>query len=154
MPSFDLTYFQKQALDAVILKWSSSHSRPDKLKPFKIDENPVRDLILDWLNTHIHCDAWMNESQGTYDKKIRGFRANNHRHHRKGVPDILGTWKGRALYIEVKRPATKQNGAGRPSEDQIAFIRKQIRHGAIAFFAWGLEDVREQLAFFERGLGI
>ena len=52
-----------------------------------------------------------------------------------GWPDISGDWSGEALYIEVK------GKDGKASKEQILFIEKARRRGAIALFAYSLEDV-------------
>jgi len=47
----------------------------------------------------------------------------------KGVPDIVGIYKGRPLYIEVKKKG------GYPSKEQKAFIELVNSEGGIAFVA-------------------
>jgi hypothetical protein len=68
-----------------------------------------------------------------------------------GIPDIAGVvppnlfidqtpaW-GRPLFIEVKRPKGGKEGA-----EQQAFIEARRKHGAIAFFARGWDDVAQNL---------
>lgn len=68
----------------------------------------------------------------------------------KGISDIAGivppdlfdipsAW-GRPLFIEVKRPK-----GGREGLEQKSFIDERRKHGAIAFFARGWDDVAENL---------
>lgn len=149
-----LTYHQIKMLDSMRLKWSQSAGKKKPLRPFHLMENDVRDLMLDWLIQIPMTDVWMNESQGVYHTKLKKHLKTNHRHYRKGVPDILGSYCGTSLYIEVKRPATKLNGAGSPSAEQIEFIKRAIKNNCIAFFAWDLDDVKEQLLEFAKGLGL
>lgn len=58
----------------------------------------------------------------------------------KGVPDILGVLPGgRALMIEIKRPN------GKVSDAQANFVSNARDMGALAFFAWSVEDVIKEL---------
>ncbi len=57
----------------------------------------------------------------------------------KGVSDILGCFKGRLLAIEVKAPGYH------PSQDQVIFIDNVNEAGGIAFIAYSVEDVIENL---------
>lgn len=57
----------------------------------------------------------------------------------KGVSDILGCYRGRMLAIEVKAPGYH------PSKDQMIFIDNVIAAGGIAFIAYSVEDVIENL---------
>ncbi|GAB1376810.1 hypothetical protein MASR1M48_16620 [Lactococcus petauri] len=149
-----LTYHQIKMLDGVRLKWAMSSGKKKPLRPFAVAEDDVRDLMLDWLIQIPMMDVWMNQTTGVFDKKINSFRKNNHRHYRKGIPDIIGSYCGVAIYIEVKRPKTLQQEAGSPSVEQVEFIKRAIQNNAIAFFAWDLDDVKEQLLAFAKGLGL
>lgn len=149
---FDSYHAQKQ-ISNMRLKWTQSAHYEEDLKPYKLMENPVRDLILDWLNGHLHCWAYMVEMAGSYHGKKKIHMKNKNRHYEK-LMDIHGFWKGRPLTIEVKRPKTQYNAPGVPSPDQIRHITRSIRYGGIAFFAWGLKDVHEQITEFEKGLGL
>lgn len=53
----------------------------------------------------------------------------------RGMPDILGIWKGRMLGIEVKTET------GRVSDDQRKFIDRINSEGGIAFVARSVDDV-------------
>lgn len=56
-----------------------------------------------------------------------------------GIPDIIGIFKGKPLFIEVKR----ENG--KLSEKQEEFLLRVKREGAIAFVAKSLDDVIDNL---------
>ena len=56
-----------------------------------------------------------------------------------GCPDILGTFKGRFIAIEVKRPGCK------PSPKQVFEMDKIIKAGGIAFIGTSWKEVREEL---------
>ncbi len=64
----------------------------------------------------------------------------------KGWPDIVGHHKGRALYIEVKRPAQidldgrKLRKEGRPTPEQIDFLRAALADDCAAGVAWSVDD--------------
>ncbi len=52
----------------------------------------------------------------------------------KGFSDLVGSYKGRAVYIEVK--AEK----GKPTQSQIDFLAEKIKAGAYAGFAKSIRD--------------
>lgn len=58
-----------------------------------------------------------------------------------GVSDIIGTMppNGRSLYVEIKA------GKGRPSDKQIVFLERMRNAGALAFAAWGPDDILREL---------
>lgn len=56
-----------------------------------------------------------------------------------GGSDFVGTYKGRALYVEIKTPD------GRQSHDQKTFQQKVERHGAIYKILRSVDDAREFL---------
>lgn len=61
----------------------------------------------------------------------------------KGVSDILGICKdGRFLAIEVKRHG------GKVSPEQSLFQENIRRHGGVAFVAYSLDDVKENIKKF------
>lgn len=91
----------------------------------KTPEQKVKSDICDWLSAK-GCFFWV-----TPNGRSRG----NHRYKRNGIPDIQGIWKGRPLYIEVKKLG------GRLSMEQYKFIDEATKHGAIAFAAYKIEDV-------------
>lgn len=132
------------------IKWGD-FPKAFPLQRIKVPEKGVRECILDWLIWHSHCMAWWNEPHGAIifrGKRIRSAQLLD-KHNRKGVSDILGSWKGKPLAIEVKRPGTKLHGAGIASLDQIAFIEEAREKGWIAFFAFNIDHVKMQLKEFE-----
>jgi len=64
----------------------------------------------------------------------------------KGVPDILGCYRGKLLGIELKAPN------GKVSPEQEDFIRRINRAGGLAFVARDLETVIEKLGLQDRFL--
>ena len=60
---------------------------------------------------------------------------------KSGIPDIYVTLPGgRACWIELKGPA------GKPTPEQLAFIKEHSRGGCLAFFAYSIEAVIVTLA--------
>lgn len=57
----------------------------------------------------------------------------------KGALDIAATLKGRAIWIDAK------TGKDRLKPDQVKFCNAQARAGGIAFAAWSVDDVANQL---------
>lgn len=74
-------------------------------------------------------------------EKIGAYHIKNHgsMFSRAGTPDITASIKGRFVGIEVKQPG------GVVSELQKAHIKLIERSGGVAFVAYSLEDVKEQL---------
>lgn len=65
-----------------------------------------------------------------------------------GLPDVIGILPGgRALFIEVKRPAwidgTVKRPAGKPSPAQVNFLIIACDKGAAAGVAWSVSDALE-----------
>lgn len=60
-------------------------------------------------------------------------------HSSKGIPDILGIFKGRPLAIEVKARKNKT------TKNQDVFLENFRKAGGIAIVAWGIEDVEREL---------
>lgn len=56
-----------------------------------------------------------------------------------GEPDLIGSYKGKALGIEVKRPGKKATRL------QYLFLKKLQAAGATAFVACSIEDVKQKL---------
>lgn len=67
-----------------------------------------------------------------------------------GFPDIVGVLPGgRALFIEVKRPAGIGQDKGRPTPEQRHFIAIAVKAGAAAGFAWSVDDALEIAGLIE-----
>jgi hypothetical protein len=99
-------------------------------------EGAIKHEICNWLEIKQiqgKCLFWINQAG-----KIPG-RINRSKYLRNGVPDILGSWEGRPLAIEVK---TK---TGKVSPEQKKFIEDALARGWIAFVARSLDDVKQVL---------
>ena len=117
-------------------------------------EQVTKRSICAWLWQHQikgHCMFWLNMSTGLWDARRQIYRKNQSRFGRLGVPDILGSWYGRPMGIEVKAPEIKDlfgkriQSKGYPSEDQKKFIEDARARGWFAFVAWGIEDCVKEL---------
>lgn len=82
-------------------------------------------------------------SQGAYIETIFGGGYQS-----AGVPDLLASWKGMFVAIEVKSPT----GKGRASDIQKLKIRSIRKSGGIAFFADDLDDVKSVLRQVNMGV--
>lgn len=88
-------------------------------------ERAITDKILRWLRRQERCWCF----------KVLGGGAQA-----RGVPDIIGCWRGRFFALEVKRPRF-----GRVSPLQAHVIGQLRAAGAIVGVVYGLEDVRRLL---------
>ena len=76
---------------------------------------------------------WLNSQPGAYAFKVHGGRWGG------GQPDIVGSFKGRALALEIKRPGYEATAL------QLATLKKWEQAGAVAVVAYSLEGVKEIL---------
>lgn len=98
-------------------------------------ERTLQTIVLKYLSNHPNVvRAWAQDSDSI---KARKFTKTNNK---KGVSDIIGLLdNGKLLAIELKQ------GKNRPSVHQLEFIEQCERAGAIAFFAWSLDEVKLHL---------
>lgn len=108
-------------------------------------EKKIETSILDWLNLQPECFAFKINTVGIFDPKTRRFRKNSNPHIHNGTSDILGSWHGRMLAIEVKRDKSDYGPKTYPSQEQKLFIDRIQRTGGIAFVARSLKDVQDHL---------
>jgi len=71
---------------------------------------------------------------GIYDKRLRRYRPGTNR---KGLPDVLATYKGRSLFVEVK------TGRDKISEYQEKIRQEQIASGGYWFTAHDFTEFKE-----------
>lgn len=109
------------------------------MKTKVIPEKAIENQILRWLSIS-GIFAWKNQSVGIYDPIKKIYRRSNNPYHIKGVSDILGILPdGRFLAIEVK------SKTGKPSPEQVRFIKTINESGGLAFVAKSLEDAQEEI---------
>lgn len=112
----------------------------------KLLEADVKRQILDFLRfSGIY--AYNNRNTGLYKGDGKWIPAPM-----KGVPDIVGyfgpRWgqhKGRAVYVEVKRP-----GNNKKNPAQEFFLREAKESGCFALKAYSTEDVEKELALWKQ----
>lgn len=105
-------------------------------------EKDIENQILQYLHFLPDCEAWKVDTTGIFDAKRGVFRKRNFPFsHAKGVPDIIGFWRGFFFAFEVKTPQRKNSA----SEDQKFFINTAKANGQIAHVVWSLEQVKEIL---------
>jgi penicillin-binding protein-related factor A (putative recombinase) len=101
-------------------------------------EGLIKKSICEYL-TYMGVFFWVNSSTGIYDAKRKIFRANKSPYQKRGVPDILGIYKGKPFACEVK------SATGRLSNEQKAFMAEYAFHGAFCFMARSVDDVIREL---------
>ena len=88
-------------------------------------ERTITDKILRWLRSQPECWCF----------KVLGGGSQS-----RGVPDIVGCWRGRFFALEVKRPQL-----GRLSKLQAYVIGQIQKAGGLVAVVRSLEEVRELL---------
>lgn len=88
-------------------------------------ERSITDKIMRWLRAQPEC--WCFKVAGSAGQQ-------------RGVPDIVCSWKGRFIALEVKRP---QKGCLTPL--QAKTIENINARGGAAFVVHGLEEVKQIL---------
>mgnify|MGYP003134333489 CR=1 FL=1 len=78
--------------------------------------------------------SYLNAIDGVFVWKTHGGQFGT-----AGEPDLIGSYKGKALGIEVKRPGKKATRL------QDLFLKKLQAAGATAFVACSIEDVKQKL---------
>lgn len=71
---------------------------------------------------------------GMYDPRLKMYRRSTQK---RGMPDIIATWQGRSLFIEVKY------GKDRISIDQMKIAEEQRSSGGKYFVANNFESFKE-----------
>jgi hypothetical protein len=71
---------------------------------------------------------------GIYDKRLNRYRPGTSR---KGLPDVVCTYKSKSIFIEVK------HGPDKMSESQQKIRDEQIRSGGLFFIAHNFTEVKE-----------
>ena len=97
--------------------------------------NQLTQQILSHLFS-IGCFAWRANTTGVWDYANALYRASP----KKGVPDILGCYKGRFLGIEVKSPTDRLN------PEQEGFQRSIAHAGGVCFMIKSYEDYITKLS--------
>jgi hypothetical protein len=97
------------------------------------------------------CFVFRVKTMGVFDQKKGIYRKDYSRWTKRGTSDLIGSWttlynrETRPLAIEIK----SKNGT--VSLEQKRFISDALQSGWIAFVAWNLEDVKNELAAADEG---
>lgn len=108
-----------------------------------MNDNPeqrIKNEILSYLCSINGGFFYPIDSTGIYDPVKKTFRKKNSIFHVRGVSDILGLLRGRAIAIEVK------SKVGIVSDYQKRFIERFNEAGGLAFVARSIADVKLHLA--------
>jgi len=100
---------------------------PARVAPTYTDKtaNGLTKCILEYLRLKGAFVSRLN-NQGVYDKKLQRYRKGMNR---RGLPDILATFNGKSLFIEVKA------GRDKLSEYQETIKQEQEQSGGIYYTA-------------------
>jgi hypothetical protein len=120
---------------------SRINKKQSKVSSPALTEKAIETQILEYLDYLPGCFAWKNNNTGIFDPTKKVFRKPKGRFLINGISDIIGMYKGKALFIEVKTPKTIK----RVSVDQKEFLRRVGELGAIALVASSIEDVQNAL---------
>ena len=112
------------------------------MKKLELTENQIQNQVLSWLKMH-EIFAFIVRSVGTYDAKIKGFRAAGP-WFRKGCPDILICYKGKFVGLEIK---TKK---GVLSEHQESFHKDIWDNGGYVYVVRDAGDLRAIFDFLDK----
>lgn len=130
------------------------------LKNQERTEKSIENEILAYLERIPVCFAWKNQSVGIFDPIKKIYRRPNNRFHIKGTSDVIGSYNGKVIAIEVKKPQEhkyilknwellrKYLGNDKKKmhyREQIEFIEKINQTGGLGFFASSVEDVANAL---------
>lgn len=99
----------------------------------ELSEKDIERQILEFLETLPDCFAWKQNTVGA-PSGSGGYRLAKSRFIFRGVSDILGVFRGRAIAIEVK------TRVGKVSPEQEMFMENIRNHGGFAFVARSLDD--------------
>ncbi len=114
-------------------------------------EKHIQEQILTYLNLQPHCLAFAVKTTGFFDTKRGVFRKNTSKFVIKGTSDIIGSWKGRPLCIEVKTVKGYTKYMKNPTEHELnqrAFLETAQSKGWIALIVCSLDTVIETLKKF------
>ena len=104
----------------------------------KVSEKDIQSFILDYLNNFGFF--WRNNTVGVYNQYKKVYMKNNKL--LKGVPDILGVYKGRFMAIECKSSNVKKM-----SEDQEKFKDNFEKMGGLFYMA---NDIDNFISWFNK----
>jgi len=124
--------------------------KPSSAKSKGRSEKEIENAILDYLALVPGFEAWKVDTVGVYDaqKGVRRKRSSKHRY--KGVPDIIGFYKGRFWAVEVKTPKRRSQ----TTPEQAEFLKLATHNGQVAMVATSVEDVEKKIEEVENETAI
>jgi len=125
---------EKLATDEAIRKYPSIDEKYIAPRQFRDDTaNGLTRCIVKYISLRGGFASRVN-NQGTYDPKRKKYRLSTAR---RGLPDVLATWRGQSLFIEVKI------GRDRMSEHQAKVQQEQERSGGVYFVAPSFSEFKQ-----------
>jgi hypothetical protein len=114
----------------------------------KLTEKQIETSILDYLSllpASCKCWAWKNNNGAVYDGRRGVFRKPMSKYLINGVSDIVGMYKGKPLFLEVKT----SKAPSRVTAKQKHFIERTKNLGAISAIVTSIEDVQNVLREYD-----
>lgn len=108
-------------------------------------EKDIENQILQYLEVLNGAHFWKVNTTGVWSEKRGRFLQRSSKYRYKGIPDIIGFYRGKFVAIEVKTPKRRDQ----TTEDQKFFIDKAIENNQIAFVATSIDDVIDALSVME-----
>ena len=102
-------------------------------------EKDIENAILEYLACVPGFEAWKVDTLGVYDARKGTFRRRRSGARYKGVSDIIGAYKNKAWFIEVKPPERRK----RLTPEQAYFLETMRGAGQVAIVATSVEEVAE-----------
>lgn len=138
------------------------------MKAFKLraqnrsPERQVQNEVCSWLQMQeAKGIAWGSviEVKGYYDASKGRYLKPNHPYRKVGVPDWMGSWRGRSLNIEFKAPEVRLQGKvirykGTLSQEQRVYLTRAHNAKAIVILAYSLDDVLRNLKLVDQQMGL
>jgi hypothetical protein len=124
---------EKLAFEDYKLKHSTMPEYAFVRSSFRDDTaNSLTTCIVSYLRIQGAFASRVNNT-GVYDPRLKKFRPGSSK---KGLPDVLATYKGQSLFIEVKA------GSDRMSEHQKKVEAEQQQAGGLYFIARNFTDFK------------
>lgn len=103
----------------------------------QLREKDIENAMLAYLDLIAHGQFWKVDVGGVFDSTKGVFRKRQSKFNYKGVPDIIGFYKGFFVGIEVKTPKRKSSA----TEEQKKFGEVAIANGQFWIVATSLTDI-------------
>lgn len=110
----------------------------------ELSENEIQNSLLELLRYHGISGVRINNGS-VYDPTNKAFRKKNKWEVEEGTPLDIFVFlpDGKNCWIEVKKNEKEKATAG-----QVQWIEKVRKENGIAFVAWSLKQVKEELKYY------